>query len=148
MRTIQLNVTRKVIKACPGRGWDPLAHLREQSGHPFPPQDFCRSCEFVHRSHNTRTPWARVHISHCSHMYILVHSPWLPGYIDVTQTTLIILTMAALFPDRSCVAATSLPREAESLGSAQAGDCSDNENAALRRPRLGHKRPRSSCTAR
>ena len=29
-----------------------------------------------------------------------VHSPWLPGYIDVLPTVLIILTMADLFPDR------------------------------------------------
>ena len=34
---------------------------------------------------------------HCSHMHIPVHSPWLPGYIDVTQNILIILTMAGLF---------------------------------------------------
>ena len=33
-------------------------------------------------------------------MRILVHSPWLPGYIDVLQTILIMLTMAGLFPDR------------------------------------------------
>ena len=48
--------------------------------------------------------------SHCSHMCIPVHSPWLPSYIDVAQTILIIilylkcnnitLTMAGLFPDR------------------------------------------------
>ena len=36
----------------------------------------------------------------CSHMCIPVHSPWLPGYMDVTQTILIILIMAGLFPDR------------------------------------------------
>ena len=30
-------------------------------------------------------------------MRIPVHSPWLPGYIDVAQTILIILTMAGLF---------------------------------------------------
>ena len=41
--------------------------------------------------------WSR----HCSHMCIPVHSPWLPGYIDVTQTILT-LTMAGLFPDRHC----------------------------------------------
>ena len=33
-------------------------------------------------------------------MHIPVHSPWLPGYINVAQTFLIILTMAGLFPDR------------------------------------------------
>ena len=37
---------------------------------------------------------------HCSHMSISVHSPWLPGYIDVAQTVLIILTMVGLFPGR------------------------------------------------
>ena len=37
---------------------------------------------------------------HCSHMCIPVHSPWLPGYINVTQTFLIILTMDELFLDR------------------------------------------------
>ena len=34
--------------------------------------------------------WSR----HCSHMHIPVHSPWLPGYINVTQTILVILVMA------------------------------------------------------
>ena len=38
---------------------------------------------------------------HCSCMHIPVHSPRLLGYTDVTQTTLIILTMAGLFPDIS-----------------------------------------------
>ena len=33
-------------------------------------------------------------------MHIPVHSLWLPGYINVVQTILIILTMAGLFPDR------------------------------------------------
>ena len=33
-------------------------------------------------------------------MRIPVHSPWLPGYIVVVQTILLILTMAGLFPDR------------------------------------------------
>ena len=37
--------------------------------------------------------------SHCSRMCIPVHSPWLPGYIEVAQTILVILTMAGLFPD-------------------------------------------------
>ena len=36
---------------------------------------------------------------HCSCMGIPAHSPWLPGYIDVAQTILIMLTMAGLFPD-------------------------------------------------
>ena len=33
-------------------------------------------------------------------MRIPVHSPWLPGYIDV-QTVLVILTMVQLFLDRA-----------------------------------------------
>ena len=37
---------------------------------------------------------------HCLCMHIPVHSPWLPGYINVVQTILVILTMAVLFPDR------------------------------------------------
>ena len=37
---------------------------------------------------------------HCSSMHTPVHSPWLPGYINVVQTILIILTMAGLFLDR------------------------------------------------
>ena len=32
--------------------------------------------------------------------HIPVHSPWLPVYIDVPQTVLLILTMAGLFPYR------------------------------------------------
>ena len=39
---------------------------------------------------------------HYSHMHIPVHSPWLPGYINVAQTILIILTTAGFFPDRPC----------------------------------------------
>ena len=37
--------------------------------------------------------WSR----HCSRMCIPVHSPWLPGYNDVTQTVLVMLTVAGLF---------------------------------------------------
>ena len=40
---------------------------------------------------------------HCSHMCIWVHYPWLPGYIDVVQTVLIMLKMAGLFLDRPCI---------------------------------------------
>ena len=36
----------------------------------------------------------------CLHMCIPVHSPWLPGCINVTQTVLFILTTAGLFLDR------------------------------------------------
>ena len=38
---------------------------------------------------------------HCSHMCISVPSPWPPGYIDVPQIILIILTMTGHFLDRS-----------------------------------------------
>ena len=37
---------------------------------------------------------------HCSWIHIPVHSPWLPGYINITQTIVVILTVAGLFPDR------------------------------------------------
>ena len=47
-----------------------------------------------------RPHWLVMLSHHCSHMYIPVHSPWLPGYIDVVQTILVILTMAGLFLDR------------------------------------------------
>ena len=40
---------------------------------------------------------------HCSHIHSPVHSPWLPGYIDVAQTVLIISTMAGILPDRPCI---------------------------------------------
>ena len=45
----------------------------------------------VYRPH-WLVPWN----CHCSHMHI----PWLPGYITVLQTILIILTMVGLFLDR------------------------------------------------
>ena len=37
---------------------------------------------------------------HCSRTHIPVHSSWLSGYIDATQTVLIMLTMVGLFSDR------------------------------------------------
>ena len=42
---------------------------------------------------------------HCPCMCIPVHSPWLPGYIDITQTILVILTMGGFFlwTDLICV---------------------------------------------
>ena len=39
----------------------------------------------------------------CSCMRIPVHCPWVLGYIDVTQTVLIILTMVGLLPARPCI---------------------------------------------
>ena len=47
-----------------------------------------------------RPHWLVQRSRHYSLMHIPVHSPWLSGYIDVTQTALIILAMAGLFPDR------------------------------------------------
>ena len=44
--------------------------------------------------------WLVLWSHHCSHMHIPVYSPWLQDYIDVTHTIVIILTVAALFPDR------------------------------------------------
>ena len=47
--------------------------------------------------------WLEQWNHHCSHMRIPVHSPWLTlmsGYTDVTQTVLIIVTMAGLFLGR------------------------------------------------
>ena len=47
-----------------------------------------------------RPHWLVQWSHHCSHMCIPVHSPWLPGYIEVAQTVLITLTMVGLFLDR------------------------------------------------
>ena len=44
--------------------------------------------------------WLVQRSRHCSCMHMPVHSPWLPGYIDVAQAILFILTMAGLFLDR------------------------------------------------
>ena len=46
---------------------------------------------------------------HCSHVCIPVHSPWLPGYISVAQTILVILTMAGLFLGRCMPRVTISP---------------------------------------
>ena len=56
---------------------------------------YTRSLNGVHSPH-----WLVQWCHHCSHMCIPVHSPWLPGYINVAQCVLIILTMAGLFLDR------------------------------------------------
>ena len=47
--------------------------------------------------------WLAQWSCHCSHMHIPVHSPWLPGYIGVLWTVLIILTVAGLFLDSPCI---------------------------------------------
>ena len=47
-----------------------------------------------------RPHWLVQWSCYCSYMHIPVPSPWLLGYIDVTQTILFVLTMAALFLDR------------------------------------------------
>ena len=36
-------------------------------------------------------------------LHSTVHSPWLPGYIDVAQTILVTLTMVELFPGYMCI---------------------------------------------
>ena len=57
--------------------------------------------------------WSR----HCSHMRIPAHSPWLPGYIDVTLTFLVILTMVGLFLERPriCIAKMCMCRGTTNL---------------------------------
>ena len=58
---------------------------------------------YTHATHVYCPHWLLIQWScPCSCMHIPVHSPWLPGYIDVMQTILIILIMAGLFPDRPC----------------------------------------------
>ena len=52
------------------------------------------SLSSVYRPH-----WLVQWCLHCSCVRIPVHSPWLPGYIDVEQTVLLMLTMSTLFPD-------------------------------------------------
>ena len=49
----------------------------------------------------TYRPHWLVHWSHhWSYVHIPVHSPWLPSHVKVTQTVLIILTLAGFFLDR------------------------------------------------
>ena len=48
------------------------------------PTQYTCSHNSVYSSH-----WLVQWSCHCSHMCIPVHSPWLPGYINVTQTVLI-----------------------------------------------------------
>ena len=57
--------------------------------------EYISSFNWVYRPH-----WLVQWSHHCSCMHIPGHSPWLPDCIKVTQTILIILAMAALFPDR------------------------------------------------
>ena len=44
---------------------------------------------------------------HYSRMCIPVHSPWLPGYMDVMWTILVILTVAGLFETDLCISSLS-----------------------------------------
>ena len=61
----------------------------------------CAATQYTCSLNSTyHAPWLVQWSRHCSHMHIPVHSPWLPGYIGVSQTTLIILTMVGLFVDR------------------------------------------------
>ena len=57
-------------------------------------QPHSTQCSFKDIYH---THWPVQWSPHCSCMWSPVHSSWLPGYIDVTQTILIILTMAGFF---------------------------------------------------
>ena len=50
-----------------------------------------------------RPHWLVQWSHHCLCMCIPVLSPWLPGYIDGTQTILVILTMTGLITDRPCI---------------------------------------------
>ena len=54
------------------------------------------TCSFIGVYHSH---WLIQWSHHCSCMHIPVHCPWLPGCMDVTETVLV-LAMAALFPDR------------------------------------------------
>ena len=63
-----------------------------------PATQYTCSLKGVYHSH-----WLVQWSCHCSCSCIPVHSPWLPGHIDVMQTVLVILTMAGLFLDRPCV---------------------------------------------
>ena len=42
-------------------------------------------------------------------MHIPVQSPWMPGYIDVTQTALVMLIMAGLCLDRPRITTLNFP---------------------------------------
>ena len=53
---------------------------------------YTRSLNSVYRPH-----WLVQWSPHCLYMCIPAHSPWLPGYINVAQTVLIVLTMVGLF---------------------------------------------------
>ena len=53
------------------------------------------SLNSVYRPH-----WLVQWSCHYSFMHIPVHSLWLPGYTDVAQTILVILTMVGFFPNR------------------------------------------------
>ena len=56
-----------------------------------------------------RPHWLVQWSCHGSHMSIPVHSPWLPGYLNVTQTILVILTMAGIFLDQLiCIVSTNI----------------------------------------
>ena len=46
--------------------------------------------------------------SHFSRMHILVHSPWLPGYTDVTQIVPVIIIMVGFLLDRPCTLTCSV----------------------------------------
>ena len=62
---------------------------------------YVTATQYTHSLNGLYRPhWLVQWSHHGSHMCIPVHSPWLPGYINVVQTSLIILTMAGVFLDR------------------------------------------------
>ena len=75
--------------------------------------------------------WLVQWIHHCSYMCISVHSPWLPGYTDVTQTILVILTIAGVFLDRHYSILTSSGNNAEGLRTSTLVSASDSSSGSI-----------------
>ena len=67
-------------------------------------------------AHSTASTTPTDHHSHCSRLCIPVHSPWLTGYIDVTQNVLVILTMPEIFLDILYISSTLLLPQMMFLG--------------------------------
>ena len=73
-----------------------LCSTRSVILHAMATQDTC-SLNGIYLPH-----WLVQWSHHCSHMRIPVYSPWIPGYINVTQTIIIVLTVGGFFLDRPC----------------------------------------------
>ena len=71
-------------------------------------QIYCSTCSFwMQWTHSTWSlnstyypHWLVQWSHHCSGMCIPVHCPWLPSYINVVQTVLVMLTIVGIFLDR------------------------------------------------